>query len=426
MASKLPKPIALSLPKAKNGWYAVENGVEQFWCDDQQVPNKWRTRITLIEGGKRKQVTRRAESKRKARELRDDLLVKSRQVGGKEKIDAERVTFRQLAAAYSKADLNPPTYHPSDDGRKLVKDGRGRNNYREGLRAMRVFESYFGDRLLSSITRAEILAWRDARKNEPTERKNIDRDTGKRKPRSWRDVHQSLHFLRDAFNYAIGMRWLTENPASDKGHKGQDKLIRVGLENVRTRALDEQETTRLFQAVDAINDPFLKAVLSFLLGTGIRIEETERIECHMIKLDHGTYGHIYLPARVTKSKKARDLPVLTAAVRDVIRDRFDAIPDQPNALVFGNIARTCRSSFAKAKATARIKNFIMKDCRATFATNALDVIPVAQVAKYLGHDDPKTTMRYLRQTAETHKDNVAIFELHMMRRQTIQESVAVN
>src|SRR5687768_15544603 len=102
MATKLPKSIALSLPKGKSGWFAAdgERGVEQFWRDGKPVDKKFRARITVVEGGKRKQVTRRADSYRKASDLRADLSSKSRELGGKEKIDAERVTFRQLAKKY--------------------------------------------------------------------------------------------------------------------------------------------------------------------------------------------------------------------------------------------------------------------------------------------------------------------------------------
>jgi integrase len=175
-----------------------------------------------------------------------------------------------------------------------------------------------------------------------------------------------------------------------------------------------------------VKDPFLKAVMTFLLATGIRIEEAERIERGMINLDHGTYGHIYLRARITKTKEARDPPVLTNMLRDLILDRFEATPDRADALAFGSITRTCRHSFAVAKETAKIKTFIMRDLRATFATNALDVIPLPIVAKWLGHKGPKTTIRYFRPQADSHKQHFAAFQMHISGRQSIQESVAVN
>jgi integrase len=118
--------------------------------------------------------------------------------------------------------------------------------------------------------------------------------------------------------------------------------------------------------------------------------------------------------------------VLTKDVRDAILARFEIIGDEPDALVFKNIQTGCRHGFAKAKAIAKIKNFIMKDLRATFATNALDVLPISQVSKYLGHKNPQITMRYLRPTASSHQDNVTRFESHMINRQTIQESATVN
>ena len=412
--------------KAKAPWIKVADGI--YWNRETAKDRmKFRARlVTRTADGKRKDHygphrPERPEAENDLRKMKND-----RYDGGTEKLDAKRVTFRQLSAAYTKAELNPATYHPSDNGDQLVKSGNGRVNYREGLRAMKAFEAYFGDRLISNITRAQIIAWRDVRKNEPRQRKRIDEETGKLKTRSWRDVHQSLHFLGRALNFAIDQKWLEFNPASDKGFKGNSKLIRVGLEKVRTRALDEQETSRLFQAVDTLNDPFLKTVLTFLLGTGIRIEEAERIERGMIDLTVGVYGHIYLPAHVTKTKIARDLPVLTKDIRDAILARFEIIGDEPDALVFTNIQTGCRNGFAKAKAITKIKNFIMKDLRATFATNALDVLPISQVSKYLGHKNPQITMRYLRPTASSHQDNVTRFETHMISRQAITESVAVN
>jgi integrase len=420
MVTQLPKPIQFNLPQPKNGWYGTDKEyIEQFWRDGKKMEDRFRCRITIRENGKRKQRTVQAESKKAAQDALLDLQGKAKQ-GGVKQIDAARVTFRQLASAFTTAKLNPPVYNASDgDGLLLVKDDSGRHNYKEAQRRTQLWEAYFGDRLISSITHSELIEWRDTRKRQPVEK----RRNGDATVRSWRDVHVSLQVLRQCLNYAVDKGWLVRNPASDKGRGKLNKLIRSGLESPRTRALDAEEEARL---LDAVSNPFLKSVLRFLVGTGIRVEEAEKIERGMIDLDHGTYGHIYLPARITKTKKARDLPVLTKQLRDVIAERFAAIPESPDARVFGSIKDRCKRQFAAAKRTAKIKNFVMRDCRATFCTNALDVIPLPTVTKWMGHENPKMTMRYFRPQAASHKQHVATFEMHMIGRQTIQESVAVN
>lgn len=319
---------------------------------------KWQQFYTLKEAQR---------AKFKAEEVKEN--------GHLEKLDRNRVTFKHLSKAYTEAHLNPPKYYSSDDGQAMEKVS-GCVDYRDGRRAMKVFEDHFGNKPIRSITHNDVMKWRALRKDEPTERVNIDKDTGERKPRSWRDVHHTLHFLRHAFNYAIEEGWATANPASNRRVKA--KLINTKLERERTRVLQDDEQIRLFRAVD---DPFLKAVLIFLLNTGMRIEEAARVERTMIKLDQNTYGHIFLPARITKDKKARDLPILTAELRETIIDRLQATSNDEHGLLFPNITDTCDDAFEAARKVAGIEDYLMRDCRRTFVTRAIRVLQMAEVMK---------------------------------------------
>lgn len=335
--------------------------------------------------------------------------------GDLEKLDRDRVTFKQLSNAYTEAHLNPPKYHSSDDGQAMEKVS-GCVDYRDGRRAMKVFEDHFGNKPIRGITHNDVMKWRAARKDVPTERVNIDKDTGKRKPRSWRDVHHTLHFLRHAFNYAIEEGWATMNPASNRRVKA--KLINTKLERERTRVLQDNEQIRLFRAID---DPFLKGVLIFLLNTGMRIEEAAKVERKMIDLEQNTYGHIYLPAVITKDKKARDLPILTAELREAIIDRLQAISNEEATRLFPSITDACDDAFEASRKAAGIEDFLMRDCRRTFVTRAIRVLPMAEVMKMTGHKVTKTLLRYLEPTDDAHKANAARFEAYMIEKATIDQ-----
>src|SRR5688572_24068875 len=69
---------------------------------------KFRARIVRVVDGKPKQYARDADNITEARRLKKELEDDHRQ-GGKEKLDAHHVTFKQLAKEYRERRLIPPT-----------------------------------------------------------------------------------------------------------------------------------------------------------------------------------------------------------------------------------------------------------------------------------------------------------------------------
>jgi integrase len=103
-------------------------------------------------------------------------------------------------------------------------------------------------------------------------------------------------------------------------------MINAKFETKRETALTDDEETKLLDAAFELGyDDYLRMLLIFLFDTGMRLGEARGLTRGDIKLNQGIYGHIYLPARITKGKERRNLPVLTPRLREVIERRFQTI-----------------------------------------------------------------------------------------------------
>jgi integrase len=355
-----------------------EKNIEQFGKE-----KKFKARKRL--GGKER--TKHAHTITDARRFLRELIDKYEK-GGKERLDADRITFAQLAKAYSDHHLKPAVYRDSDDKTELVKD-EGCAAWRDGERVMKILVDRFGNRRIRSITSNDIKQWKIDRGNEPKQR------GGGR--RSNNTVHKDLDFLRQTFNYAVEERWLDRNPCKfakfiePKMEASRNRVITIKEERLLLDALNEPDRSRKRRSKYLNQNSFLKAFLIFLLDTGMRIGEASHLQRGDIDLNRGPFGHIYVRRYIAKWKKNRDLPVLTPAVREVIDQRFAVIPTEPTALVFGSYPM--RDSFDNAKQD--IENLQLRDTRHTLTTRAQRVFPPLEVMKWTGHESLKTHLTYV-------------------------------
>jgi integrase len=280
---------------------------------------------------------------------------------------------------------------------------------------MKMFDEVWGNRTIRSIKPDEIKAWKAAR--HTTKRgKNEDIE------RTASGVNGELRFLSKAFGFAIEKGWLDRNPVR--------KMINAKFETKRETALTDDEETKLLDAAFELGyDDYLRMLLIFLFDTGMRLGEARGLTRGDIKLNQGIYGHIYLPARITKGKERRNLPVLTPRLREVIERRFAMIPDDPKALIFSK-QTSIRFAWDAVRAKANLQrhgeplDIELRDTRHTWISFAVKRgIPLPQAMLYSGHRVVDTFLRYLQPDQEAHDQNVERYTAHLPINQ-VQEPMA--
>jgi integrase len=207
-------------------------------------------------------------------------------------------------------------------------------------------------------------------------------------------------------------------------------MINAKFETKRETALTDDEETKLLDAAFELGyDDYLRMLLIFLFDTGMRLGEARGLTRGDIKLNQGIYGHIYLPARITKGKERRNLPVLTPRLREVIERRFAMIPDDPKALIFSK-QTSIRFAWDAVRAKANLQrhgeplDIELRDTRHTWISFAVKRgIPLPQAMLYSGHRVVDTFLRYLQPDQEAHDQNVERYTAHLPINQ-VQEPMA--
>lgn len=295
---------------------------------------------------------------------------------GKAYLDAETITFSELAASYEEARLNPPVYR---DERKVsgLRDWKGQR-----LRLKNLVE-YFGKRRIRSITFVDIEKYRNHRIGTKTKITKKDRSIG--------DVHRSLALLRAVFTYAVQNEWLTRNPFS----KGEG-LISMAQEVGRERVLSTDEQRRLLQACQNKDRRHIYPLILTALDSGCRRSELLKLNWQDVDLDKGTLRVIATNAK-TNRPRVIDLEPITIAELGRLAEKSGAMHGE---LVFGiksNFTRAWNSALKEAEITeARFH-----DLRATAITHwLLRGMQVAFAMQRSGHADPRIFMRYVRMCEE--------------------------
>ncbi len=200
--------------KARKGYvFQVKNGI-------------WYARFTYTDnGGKRRNVKRRANIKSHGEEILKELI-KEFDAGGAEQIDAAKITFNDLCDFYEKHYLSEAKYV---NNRKV-----------SGLRSavtvrgyIKVFREYFGRQKLKGISYEHLRTYRNDR---------LGTSTHQSKQRSLATVNREMAYLRRLLNIAERNSWITKNP-----FKKGDALIHASDEIKRERFLNCEEEQRLLK-----------------------------------------------------------------------------------------------------------------------------------------------------------------------------------
>jgi integrase len=375
--------------------------------------HKYRARVIRIDdAGKRREYTKHADTLAEAKRRLDDLKTMYKE-GGAELLDAQRITWAQLAKAYEE-DHVFKTEYDDDSSDERHKTG-GLVSVGDAKRALKVFGFFIDkNRLIRTIDAIDLKRFKSVRSKTKKERGG-----GKR---SIASVNRDLNYVRHAFNFAVRKKWLTSNPFTGA------RLIVLKHEKKRDRVITWEEQDRLFEATVTLGYEYLRMILTFLIDTGLRIGELKLLQRDHVNLDQGLHGHLYLPARITKGKEKRDLPILSPRAREVIEKRLTTISNDPKALIFGTEWRNrkVRDQFAATTKLAGVDGLQLRDTRHTFATRSISIIPMGELMKMTGHTEIKTLLRYINPTQESFDRSVEAYATMTAKMQEPMASDQVN
>jgi integrase len=329
----------------------------------------WYARITYIDSGNRKQRWQKALNKSDAKDRAKQML-RELDDHGEEALNANRMTFIQLADYYKKKYLIEAQYV---DDRKV-----------EGLRSLdsvisrwTTIKNYFGKKRLRSITYGDIKKFRSDRLKTPTIRK---------KSRSITSVNRELEVLRKMFNVAEREGWIIKNPFT----KG-DVLISKSDEKKRERILTKEEEEKLLAACTQRRE-HIRAIIICAIDTGMRRGEILKLNWGDIDFDNQL---IAIRAFNTKSMRERQIAMTERLASELVAIYEQSTKDV-NTLVFG-IIDNVKKAFNSARRIAGLPDVRFHDLRHTHATRLVAAnIPLSEVGRVLGHTQANTTYRYVR------------------------------
>jgi len=344
-----------------------------YWSEKR---NSWIAQLDWIDhqGNRRqrkRQVGNKTEGNNLTKKWRREL-----EEQGEAYLDAERMTFKELAEKYEKVKLVPAEYR---DGKKV----KGmRDCERERWRLKNLIE-YFGKRRIRAITYADIEEYRSERLSTKTILTKKERSIG--------DVHRSLARLRAIFTYAVQKEWLNRNPFS----KG-DPLISMALEVPRERVLSTEEQRKILQACQTKQRRHVYPIVLTALDSGCRRGELLKLIWRDVDLEKGAITVLAENAKTNK-RRVIDLELITTTeLRKLAKDSGGFADD----LVFG-IKSNFDAAWHAAMDEAGVTGARFHDCRATAITNWLlrgMGVPFAMTRS--GHSDPRIFMRYVRMAEE--------------------------
>lgn len=353
--------------------------------------------------GKRHEIIRQVESPTHARKVSTALTVKF-ETEGEEAFAHARKTFEDLAKFYEANYLKPAVFVGDRKVAGLISHQLLKGH-------LKILRAHFGRRHLETITvnqlelfKAQRLATPVTFKRKPAaERINPKRKYKKppapERPRSITSVNRELQLLRAMLNVAVRERWLRANPFTF-----QKGLIDIASEKQRERIVTPEEEAKIFALCDAHpSRKHLRPFLTCALDTGMRFSEVRRMTWRQIDFAQGS---IYIISTHTKTLKARRVSMskrLQAALEGW--HALGEVPVGPDDLVFG-IKSNIKSSWTTIRRALDLLDVRMHDLRHTNATRLerSQQVSLAQLSRWLGHTNIKTTFRYVNQDDSTLDD----------------------
>jgi integrase len=350
------------------------------------------------EDGKRHAVLRQVESPSHAKRVRTDIAVKF-ETEGEEAFAHVRTTFEDLAKLYETHYLKPAVFA---EDRKIS----GMRSFEPLKGYLRTLREHFGKRRLRAITVKQLEIYKVARLATPVtfkrkpdaERKNPKRKIKKPptppRARSITSVNRELQLLRAMLNVAVDENWLRQSPFSSAKAKG---LIDIAAERQRERIVSPDEEAKLLAMCDAHEyRKHLRPFLVCAIDTGMRFAEVRRLTWQQVNFADGMITIISTHTKILRARRIK----MTARLQEELENwhALGKVPVGSDDLVFG-IKSNIKSAWTTIRTALDLLDVRMHDLRHTNATRLerTQKVSLAQLSRWLGHTNIKTTFRYVNQ-----------------------------
>lgn len=313
-------------------------------------------------------------------------------------------------------------YH---EGRKVA--GLRSLETQEGI--LRTLRNHFGQKRLRAISYEDVRSFRAIRLKTPT-RRDVARHQRElatnpaaelRATRSIASVNRELALLRRMLNVGLRAGWLLRNPFITG-----EPLISPADERKRERILTREEERKLLAACNERTVTYkarrggkvveitaqdkrrehLRAIIIAALDTGCRQGELLKLKWRDIDFETRS---IVIQALNTKTLKERTVAMTTRLYLE-LESLWGKSTKALDGQVFG-IADNVKTAFTAARNQAGLPDVRFHDLRHTAASRLVSAhIPLSEVGKILGHQQPQTTWRYVNADGETVRRAAAALE----------------
>jgi len=312
--------------------------------------------------GKRRELMRRAQNRKHARELKKELvkqLENSAEGNQHAELDGAKLTFRQLAERYEAVKLVPAQYVGD---RKVA----GLRSFETPKLQLRLLIEHFGNARIRSITHSQVDEYRLKRLSEKLKISSANRE---------------LALLSSVFNFAKREGLISRSPFEMGA-----PLISAADETKRQRVLSRSEEEKLLLALSDPRRLHIRALVVAALDSGARKNELLTLNWGDIDFVSGV---ITIRAFNSKTAKSRQVPISDRLKGELQGVRNESEPDSLDALVFSN--RNFKWLWADALVEAGVTDFHFHDCRRTFCVRLIEAgMQIEQVSKLSGHSQLST------------------------------------
>jgi integrase len=244
---------------------------------------------------------------------------------------------------------------------------------------------FFGDLLLSKITPEMVEGYKQRRFKQKI------RGQDPKRTMKGSSINRELAVLKNIFSVAL----------KQKRYRGDNPVRQVSYfpEQNRDYVLSKEEIGRLLEAAGGT----LRKIILIALNTGFRKGEILSLRWNQVNFEEGIISF----AR-TKSAKFLRVPM-----NQVVRDILAGIEKKGDYVFLGRGSQghlfDCKKQFEAAREKAVLPGLRFHDLRHCAGTYmAAASVPLATIQQILGHQDIRTTMRYINPNDEGRRKAVSV------------------
>jgi integrase len=197
-------------------------------------------------------------------------------------------------------------------------------------------------------------------------------------------ANRTMALLSKMFNLAIQWGWRSDNPVKGVGKYKEQK---------RYRWLDDEESQKLFAALDTYHNQSVANAIRLLILTGARKTELLSATWDQFDLEKGVWTK---KAHLTKQRRMEHVPI-SSLVLEILKKMKE---QAESPFLFpgktpGEYLKNPKKAWHTIRKKAGIPDVHIHDLRHTYASHLVSSgLSLSIVGKLLGHTQASTTQRY--------------------------------